>query len=168
VHQAAAPDGYGAAEDVGFSLNQPGDLAMLSFTNGLEAAPGTAGTPASTETANAEPAPETTTLEATDDIPGTPAIPPTETLVVESLGTAPQPIVSTRPIDAGGGVVRGVLRLPAKIIESGVNGLKLLFSSPRELGLMAAVWLLVWAPCYLGERRRLAARLTSTVAGASS
>ena len=51
-----------------------------------------------------------------------------------------------------GGVIRRIARLP-------VEGLKLLFSSPREMGLMAAVWALLWLPCYLGERRRLVAAM---------
>lgn len=160
VHQAAAPEGYDRAADVGFSLNQPGDLALLSFANGLTAVPGSAGSEEAAEGA------EFASVEATPDVPGTPAVPPTESVVVELLAGAPQPIVSTTPMK-GGGLVRDALGLPATIIEKGVQGLKLLFSSPVELGLMATVWLLVWAPCYLGERRRLAARSTTTTAGAT-
>lgn len=167
VHQSAPPDGYAAAEDVGFSLDQPGDLALLSFANGRKAVPGS-GAPLEQPTeADAEPEAEPSATEATSATPGTPAVPPTESVVIELFAEAPKPIVSTTPTMAGG-VVREVLRLPAKIIEKGVQGLKLLFSSPRELALMATVWLLVWAPCYLGERRRLAARLTTTTPGAPS
>jgi hypothetical protein len=47
---------------------------------------------------------------------------------------------------------------------------RLLFSNPREFGLMAAVWALLYLPCYLGERRRtlqgLAAR-RATAGGAA-
>lgn len=42
-----------------------------------------------------------------------------------------------------------------RIIEKIAEGLRLLFSSPKEAALMAAVWLLFWIPSYLGERRRL-------------
>lgn len=176
VHQAAAPNGYVPAKDVGFSLNQPGDLALLSFANGLKAIPGSSAAAQPTEPApeaepeleaEPEPEPEPAVIEATPEIPGAPAVPPTESVVFESFAEAPGPIVSTTPAK-GGGLAREVLGLPAKIIEKGVQGLKLLFSSPRELGLMATVWLLVWAPCYLGERRRLAARLTPTTAGVLS
>jgi hypothetical protein len=47
-----------------------------------------------------------------------------------------------------------ILRLIKKIPEAIAEALRLLFNNPRELGLMAAVWGLLYAPCYLGERRR--------------
>jgi hypothetical protein len=34
------------------------------------------------------------------------------------------------------------------------EALRLLFNNPRELGLLAALWALLYAPCYLGDRRR--------------
>lgn len=50
-----------------------------------------------------------------------------------------------------GGLGDAVQRIIQKIAE----GLRLLLSSPKEAALMAAVWLLFWAPSYLGERRRM-------------
>jgi hypothetical protein len=47
-------------------------------------------------------------------------------------------------------IVRLLKRIPQAIAEA----MRLLFNNPRELGLMAAVWGLLYAPCYLGERRR--------------
>jgi hypothetical protein len=41
------------------------------------------------------------------------------------------------------------------------EALRLLFNNPRELGLLAALWGLLYAPCYLGDRRRA----VRTVAG---
>jgi hypothetical protein len=53
----------------------------------------------------------------------------------------------------GGGhsLIRRLVDLPRRLVA---DVLRLLFSNPRELGLMAAVWALLYAPCYLGERRR--------------
>ena len=55
----------------------------------------------------------------------------------------------------GGGTRRSLLR---RIVEAPVrllaDVLRLLFANPREFALMAAVWALLYAPCYLGERRR--------------
>lgn len=39
--------------------------------------------------------------------------------------------------------------------------LRLLFANPREFGLMAAVWALLYLPCYLGERRRTLEKLAA-------
>jgi hypothetical protein len=45
-------------------------------------------------------------------------------------------------------------RLLANVPRALAQGLHLLFNHPRELGLLLAVWALLYAPCYLGERRR--------------
>jgi hypothetical protein len=47
--------------------------------------------------------------------------------------------------------VKDALTLPFRIAA---DVARLLFSDPREFGLMAAVWALLYLPCYLGERRR--------------
>lgn len=65
-----------------------------------------------------------------------------------------------------GGVVTRVLRaVPRALAEA----LRLLFNDPRELGLLAALWALLYAPCYLGDRRRavreVAARRLTAAAG---
>jgi hypothetical protein len=54
----------------------------------------------------------------------------------------------------GGGVVQRIVRLLKRGPEAVAQALRLLFNNPRELGLLAAVWALLWAPCWLGERRR--------------
>jgi hypothetical protein len=47
--------------------------------------------------------------------------------------------------------IRDAVTLPLRIAA---DVARLLFSDPREFGLMAAVWALLYLPCYLGERRR--------------
>jgi hypothetical protein len=47
-------------------------------------------------------------------------------------------------------IVRVLKNIPRALAQA----MQLLFNNPRELGLMAAVWGLIYAPCYLGERRR--------------
>ena len=54
-----------------------------------------------------------------------------------------------------------ILRLIKKIPQAIAQALRLLFNNPRELGLLAAVWALLFAPCYLGERRRSIRGLTA-------
>lgn len=54
-------------------------------------------------------------------------------------------IVQTRPL------WRRIVEAPARFAA---DVLRLLFANPREFGLMAAVWALLYAPCWLGERRR--------------
>lgn len=49
------------------------------------------------------------------------------------------------------GILTRILRgIPRAVAEA----LRLLFNNPRELGLLAALWALLYAPCYLGDRRR--------------
>jgi hypothetical protein len=47
-----------------------------------------------------------------------------------------------------------VTRLLRAIPRAVAQALRLLFNNPRELGLLAALWALLYAPCYLGDRRR--------------
>jgi hypothetical protein len=47
-----------------------------------------------------------------------------------------------------------LVRVLKKVPQAIAQAVRLLFNNPRELGLMAAVWGLLYAPCYLGERRR--------------
>src|SRR5687767_12506335 len=56
--------------------------------------------------------------------------------------------------DGGGKGGNRIVRLIQRIPELAADALRLLFSNPREFGLLAAVWALLYAPCYLGERRR--------------
>jgi hypothetical protein len=56
------------------------------------------------------------------------------------------------------GGLRGALD---RLLQLPVDVARLLFSNPREFGLMAAVWALLYAPCYLGERRRTLRRVGS-------
>ncbi|MDQ3757637.1 MAG: hypothetical protein M3394_07300, partial [Actinomycetota bacterium] len=48
-------------------------------------------------------------------------------------------------------LLRRLARLPADV-------LRLITSGPSELLLTAGIWLLLWLPCCLGERRRSARR----------
>jgi hypothetical protein len=59
-------------------------------------------------------------------------------------------------------IVRVVRNIPRALAQA----LQLLFNNPRELGLMAAVWALLYAPCYLGERRRSVSGLRARRAAA--
>ncbi|MDQ3756645.1 MAG: hypothetical protein M3394_02200 [Actinomycetota bacterium] len=47
-------------------------------------------------------------------------------------------------------VTRLLRALPRAVAEA----LRLLFNNPRELGLLLALWALLYLPCYLGDRRR--------------
>jgi hypothetical protein len=53
-------------------------------------------------------------------------------------------------------LVERIVKFPVRLAA---DVLRLLFSNPREFGLMAAVWALLYAPCYLGERRRAIRRV---------
>jgi hypothetical protein len=64
-----------------------------------------------------------------------------------------------------------ITRLLRAIPRAVAEALRLLFNNPRELGLLAALWALLYAPCYLGDRRRAvrqvaARRLTSGLGAA--
>lgn len=58
-----------------------------------------------------------------------------------------------RPNPEGGqeSLIERIVKAPFRAIA---HALRLLFNNPRELGLLATVWALLYAPCYLGERRR--------------
>ena len=77
--------------------------------------------------------------------------------------------VNAVPDDGGntddGGDEPAVITLLRKIPEAIAQALRLLFNNPRELMLMAAVWALLYAPCYLGERRRSIRGLQNRRAG---
>jgi hypothetical protein len=164
VKETTAPTDYAPATDVAFALVNSGDLAILGFRNGLSAVAGQAATP-STDAADVARA-DTTATAATPDVPATPAVPPTEAVVVEPGAPAPAPIVTTTPF--GPSLLQRIAGTPRKVVSTALKGLSVFLSSPRELGLMAAVWVLVWMPCYLAERRRLAARLIVSAPGGSS
>ena len=82
-----------------------------------------------------------------------------------SSAVAGEGIVSASGRGSGGGGIGGALR---RLAQLPVDVARLLFSSPREFLLMLTVWALIYAPCYLGERRRrlrelVANRATSAV-----
>ena len=135
VHQKTAPADYDAADDLPVDFELPGQVALLVFANGLTAIPGTAGS----ESAPADPG------EAPREIP------PVENTVVDPGSATPQPIVQTSPIQRGGPLQRAINR----IVSAPASAIRWLFSNPRELGLMLAVWTVIWLPCYLAERRRV-------------
>jgi hypothetical protein len=47
-----------------------------------------------------------------------------------------------------------ITRLLRAVPRAIAEALRLVFNNPRELGLLAALWALLYAPCYLGDRRR--------------
>jgi hypothetical protein len=55
---------------------------------------------------------------------------------------------------AGAGREGILTRLLRAVPRALAEALRLLFNNPRELGLLAALWALLYAPCYLGDRRR--------------
>ncbi|MDQ3757512.1 MAG: hypothetical protein M3394_06665, partial [Actinomycetota bacterium] len=58
---------------------------------------------------------------------------------------------------------RSLLSSGARRLGSLPNDLlRLALSHPREAGLLAVLWALIWLPCYLGERRRAASALLAT------
>ncbi|MDQ3756413.1 MAG: hypothetical protein M3394_00980 [Actinomycetota bacterium] len=63
----------------------------------------------------------------------------------ETVQVPGQNVVKTKPL------WRRIVEAPVNLVK---DVLRLLFANPREFGLMAAVWGLLYAPCYLGERRR--------------
>lgn len=137
VHQKTAPADHDAAADLPVKFELPGQVALLVFSNGLTAIPGTAGS------------------EGTPAEPGEQAreIPPVEETVLDPGSAAPEPIVHTTPITNGaGGPLRRALD---RVLAAPAAAIRWLFSNPRELGLMVAVWTVIWLPCYLAERRRV-------------
>ena len=79
-----------------------------------------------------------------------------ETIVVTEV----QEVESARSGDESTDRDAKIIRLLKKIPQAIAEAVRLLFNNPRELGLMAAVWGLLYAPCYLGERRRSIRRLS--------
>ena len=97
------------------------------------------------EAPNGKCATSSTGFGLTDDV----TVAPTgDSEVVTVIEAAPSTPSAARP--AGNRIVRLIKRIPELLVDT----LRLLFSSPREFGLVAAVWALLYAPCYLGERRR--------------
>ena len=145
VHQAAAPEGFATADDVGFTFDQPGQMASLAFVNGL--------------------AGSDVVVEATPGTPDIPPTPPTEVLVWDEGTGTPRPIVESSPLepparslsDRASDALTQVLSVP-------LEAFRFLFNNPREVALMAAVWALLFLPCYLGERRRVLDRLRTHIA----
>jgi hypothetical protein len=72
--------------------------------------------------------------------------------VTETITTPGGTVVVAQPAKAAKeSRLRTILYAPGRALK---EALRLLFNNPRELALMAAVWALLYAPCYLGERRR--------------
>ncbi|HEX9969979.1 MAG TPA: hypothetical protein VGB03_07555, partial [Acidimicrobiales bacterium] len=63
------------------------------------------------------------------------------------------------PAAASGPRESRLVRLLKAPFRAAAEALRLLFNNPRELGLVASVWALLYAPCWLGERRRSLAAL---------
>lgn len=66
---------------------------------------------------------------------------------------------ATASVSAGSGRESRLVRLLKAPFRAAAEVVRLLFNNPRELGLMAAVWALLYLPCWLGERRRSIADL---------
>lgn len=157
MHQATAPDGFLAADDVPFSLTEPGQRASLNF---VDSTPGVPGVPAEAAV------PPTY-------IPGKPAIPPhTEIIhipgkhapaaqqpdlqpVAYQTSVVPPPVVHTAstagtpPIVLGGAhnPIAAVSRVPAQLA-------RLFAHSPQQAVLLLFVWIVLGLPVYLFIRRR--------------
>lgn len=145
VHQTAAPPGYLRADDAGFRLDRPGQVADLQFTTGLEAIEGVGGSSDAAddealpeaESPLEEVAPETANVEE-----------PTESTEVVVLSPPPQPIaeVTLSPLRPRG-VVNRLRTLPS-------DAANFLRRNPRQAVLFGLVWLLLGSPLYLVTRRR--------------
>jgi hypothetical protein len=79
--------------------------------------------------------------------------PPSVTTVTETV-----PGESALPLPGAGRetLLTRVLRAPLRALA---QALSMLFNNPRELALLAAVWLLLYAPFHLGERQRTLRRV---------
>jgi hypothetical protein len=136
VHPASMPSGYLVPDDAAFALSQPGQVADLAFTTGLE---GIAGAGEETEV------PPSELDEAADTavVGG-----PTDSTEVVVLDPAPQPIaqVTTAPLRRGG-LLRRLAQLPSDVAS-------FLRRKPGEAVLFALVWMLLGSPLYLATRRR--------------
>lgn len=78
----------------------------------------------------------------------------------------PGPLQVPRLLDDGPDEDSPIVRILKQIPRAIAQAMQLLFNNPREVALLATVWALLYAPCYLGERRRsigglLARRVTS-------
>lgn len=87
--------------------------------------------------------------------PGEPGDPVVTTITEGGSGSD---AVAAAPVTGAKGESR-LVRLLKAPFRAAAEAIRLLFNNPRELGLMAAVWALLYAPCWLGERRRAIAAL---------
>jgi hypothetical protein len=124
VHQAAAPAGLVPAADVPFTIDLPGQTAVLAFING--AAP-TAGAPAVAESGSAPSFGSANVL---------PPPPPPPAIVTSAPIAPPSKSALKRVIAAPGDMASFLAR------------------EPMEAALFAGVWGLLLAPAYLLVRRR--------------
>lgn len=132
VHQVSAPGELMPADDIGFALEQPGQVAALSFVNGLRGIEGSSGTSVSTE-----PADETA---LTFDEPP---------VLISRASPVPPPVATRTPIakpSSAGGFGR-VIGMPGDVLG-------FIARRPTESLLFAGVWLILLAPLYLAARRR--------------
>jgi hypothetical protein len=141
VRQSAAPPGLMKADDVGFALTEPRQVAALAFVNGAEGAPGA---PVGTGSPGAAPAPTGATA--------TPFSPtPTSAVSLVSPPPLPPPTVTQTPFsdlpEGGRGPLSRMVGLPSDMVG-------FLARSPGEALLVMAVWLLLCSPVYLAVRRR--------------
>ncbi|MDQ3756481.1 MAG: hypothetical protein M3394_01365 [Actinomycetota bacterium] len=86
-----------------------------------------------------------------DDDATAPAEPVVTTVVEQVPGEMALP---GSAVLSGGGRESVLTRLLRAVPRAMAEALRLLFNNPRELGLLAALWALLYAPCYLGDRRR--------------
>lgn len=138
VHESTAPDGYLVADDAGFELSEPGQVAQLDFTTGLK---GVDGAGSEDEETSGDTGGEQSRDTAFVDEP-------TDTATVDMYTPPPAPLP---PIvhrnGGGGGIARTIRALPTAAAE-------FLRRKPGQAVLFGLVWLLLLSPLYLVTRRR--------------
>jgi hypothetical protein len=132
IHESASPSGFQTADDIALALTKPGQTAKVSVVNGRQ---GTEGTP---DIAGSE---------------GSPGEDESADVVFEDGPAAPEPIVTTTPLEpdtADSGLVPAL----RKLASAPGDALRWLVRSPGDALLFAAVWALLAGAGLLVWRRR--------------
>jgi hypothetical protein len=143
VHEDKAPVGYRSADDVAFSLKNPGDAALVRLANGRDEPPAEVAVPGAPSASTPSSSAPFVTIT-----PAPPLPPPT----LVSASVAPPPHSLRR--------LPGFLRLPAAAAAAAV---RFLLRNPGE-GLAAAATAALFAGPFLLTLRRRRGRLLGLVA----
>jgi hypothetical protein len=153
VHERTAPADHVVADDAGFALTAPGQVAKLSVVNGLVGLEGTEGI-AGTE---GEPPTEGSEEIIEEELPGTEG---SVDVVIED--GAPLPIAQVEVEEIAHTPERTLLR---RLLDVPGDVSRYLARHPFEAALFAAVWGLFGAAAVLAVRRR---RLVGVVAATTA